>query len=191
MGGLILVDSSRLVALIVFRDITRNGFGQGAVYLVGLIALHVGGLIAAYGSRLIFFVVFHDIARNDFGPIAAYLRGLVGFVVFRDVARNTFGQIAAYRVGLIAAYGIGLIARHGGGLVAAYVSRQIFADRIGHVLGRRIRDILRLIVDIPVFGSQVDIRCGLFHRRFLCAVCDDMRRFCGRVDFAVGISGSI
>ena len=159
MGGLILVDSSRLVALIVFLDITRNGFGQFTADGIGL--------IAAYGSRLIF------------------------FVVFRDVARNTFGQIADYRVGLMAAYGIGLTARHVGGLVAAYVSRQIFADRIGHILGRRIRDILRLIVDIPVFGRQVDIRCGLFHRRFLCAVCDDMRRFCGRVDFAVGISGSV
>ena len=167
MSGLILVDSSRLVALIVFLDVARNGFSQ--------------------------------FTANGIGLIAAYFRGLVGFVVFRDIARNAFGQIAAYRVGLMAAYRIGLITRHVGGLVAAncgglvaaYGSHQIFADRIGHILGRRIRDILRLIVDVSVFGRQVDIRCGLFHRCFCRAVCDGMRRFCGRVDFAVGISLSV
>ena len=127
MSGLILVDSSRLVALIVFLDVARNGFGQLAVYGVGLITLDVSGLILVDSSRL----------------------------------------------------------------VAAYGSRQIFADRIGHILGRRIRDILRLIVDVSVFGRQVDIRCGLFHRCFCRAVCDGMRRFCGRVDFAVGISVSV
>ena len=85
----------------------------------------------------------------------------------------------------------GLILVDSSRLVAAYGSRQIFADRIGHILGRRIRDILRLIVDVSVFGRQVDIRCGLFHRCFCRAVCDGMRRFCGRVDFAVGISVSV
>ena len=97
------------------------------------------GLVAAYCCCLIF----------------GHGCRLVGFVVFRDIARNGFGQFAADSVALVT--------RHVRGLVAAHCRRQVLADRIGHILGRRIRNVFSLIVDIPGLCRYIDIRCRLFY----------------------------
>ena len=89
------------------------------------------------------------------GLVAAYCCGLVRLIVFRDIARNGFGQFAADSVALVT--------RHVRGLVAAHCRRQVLADRIGHILGRRIRNVFSLIVDIPGLCRYIDIRCRLFY----------------------------
>ena len=128
---LIFGHGCRLVGFVVFRNITRDCFGQGTVNRIGLVALHMCGLVAAHCC------------------------GLVRLIVFRDIARNGFGQFAADSVALVT--------RHVRGLVAAHCRRQVLADRIGHILGRRIRNVFSLIVDIPGLCRYIDIRCRLFY----------------------------